>query len=235
LLNFVLFGVSVALLCQGILQSRRQLSKTEIVRRLLPSRKMFFQAWYYIGECLHERDKWANFPRLKLVAILQADQHASPPPRFKPDRIGRVRWAFRLLECVVAFNVPRHAADISLSAMRTLPRCSSVHRCNIRFSPAHASVQCGWSERAEPASGSEDEERGIILWFHWCTWVALPRAATATAHVRFVPPICLVCTLEDLYSRFICHLRPAALYAEAMFHAIFAIMTFVLAIRRHVE
>lgn len=73
-----------------------------------------------------------------------------------------------------------------------------------------------------PASGSEDEERGIILWFHWCTWVALPRAATASAHVCFVPPICLVCTLEDLYSRFICHSRPAAIYAEAMFRAMFA-------------
>lgn len=81
-----------------------------------------------------------------------------------------------------------------------------------------------------PASGSEDEERGIILWFHWCTWVALPHAATASAHVCFVPPICLVCTLEDLYSRFICHLRLAAIRRGNVPRNVCAIMTFVPAV-----
>lgn len=41
--------------------------------------------------------------------------------------------------------------------------------------------------------------------------VTAPYGATVLGraqHVCFVPPICLVCTLEDLYSRFIRHLRP---------------------------
>lgn len=55
------------------LQHEKAFSKRRIVRRLCYlSPKVFFQARYYIGGCLRGRDKWANFPRLKSVAVLQA-------------------------------------------------------------------------------------------------------------------------------------------------------------------
>jgi len=68
-------------------------------------------------------------------------------------------------------------------------------------------------EREElPRGDSEHEQRGIMLWFHWCTpeRVALPRTgARRRARPLCVPPICLICTAEDLYPRFIRRLRPA--------------------------
>jgi len=88
-----------------------------------------------------------------------------------------------------------------------------LHACAVSRNP----LVRGWSsaderEKSLPRGDSKHEQRGIMLWFHCRTpeRVALPRTgARRRARPLCVPPICLACTAQDLYPRFIRRLRPA--------------------------
>lgn len=80
--------------------------------------------------------------------------------RFKPDIELNI-----LFSSAIALNASLSLSVHSVATMRN-------DGCNVRFSPGIRSCPVRMKRiRVDPAreEGEEGEERGIILWFHWCT------------------------------------------------------------------